>query len=66
MARVQAIPNHKIIHWGYGHTHNRRDVIRDGILFVNNSRGYASEQDGRTPWAPVQLDTENIGPMLAA
>lgn len=66
MAQVQAIPGHKIIHWGYGHTHERRDVVRNGILFVNNSRGYASEQDGRSPWAPVQLDTENIGPLLAA
>jgi hypothetical protein len=66
MAAVAAIPDHKIIHWGYGHTHHRHDRVLDGILFVNNARGYASEQDGRSPWAPVQLDTEDIGPALAA
>lgn len=42
-----------IKYWIYGHTHDRKMTERDGITYVNNSRGYSREQ-GR--WFLVQLD----------
>lgn len=35
--------NGKIGHWIYGHTHARQMVQKDGILYMNNARGYPRE-----------------------
>src|SRR5579859_6151488 len=47
MARVLAVPGHKIKHWIYGHTHFKRDftaaVNGVPVRFINNARGYQSE-----------------------
>lgn len=45
MKRVwEADTNNKIKLWAFGHTHFHYDFDAEGIRFVNNSRGYASER----------------------
>jgi predicted phosphodiesterase len=60
-AEVLAVPNHKIKLWNYGHTHNRKFLPHDcGVIFVNNARGYASEQRNRREFEFVQMDTSGL------
>jgi predicted phosphodiesterase len=47
----------KIKLWLYGHTHTRKDVIIDGIRYVNNARGYRAEIV--EPWKLKQIEIEN-------
>jgi len=56
MAEVIAADNKKKIKsWCYGHTHQRNDKVIGDIRYINNARGYPSENKDET-WALKQVE----------
>jgi len=50
---IDANTEGKITHWIYGHTHARQMVDREGIIYINNARGYPTENP---PFTLTQIE----------
>ena len=50
---LDADVNKKIRYWIYGHTHSRQMVSKDGVVYVNNARGYPNENP---PFTLTQIE----------
>jgi len=51
--------NEKIVMWGFGHTHYPYDFVDHGIRFINNARGYATEERPSGPYKGLmQIDLD--------
>lgn len=53
--------NKRIKVWVYGHTHQRLDKTVGHVRYVNNARGYQSENNEMGRWFVAQIDTEDKG-----